>query len=64
MLDKHQKIERHSLALVVMIMVVASLGGLFEIGLAHFFETSSNAPKVTNFPRPVKRWLHVTGEHG
>lgn len=31
MLDKHKKVERHSLALVIMIIVVASLGGIFEI---------------------------------
>lgn len=31
MLDKHQKLERHSLALVISIVVVASIGGIFEI---------------------------------
>lgn len=31
MLDQHKKVERHSLALVIMIIVVASIGGLFEI---------------------------------
>ncbi len=31
MLDKHKTIERHSMALVIMIIVVASIGGIFEI---------------------------------
>jgi cytochrome c oxidase cbb3-type subunit 2 len=31
MLDKHKKVERHSLAFVIMIIVVASVGGIFEI---------------------------------
>lgn len=31
MLDKHKKVERHSLALVILIIVVASVGGIFEI---------------------------------
>jgi cytochrome c oxidase cbb3-type subunit 2 len=31
MLEKHKSVERHSLAFVVMIMVVASIGGIFEI---------------------------------
>ena len=31
MLDKHKTVERHSLAFVVMIIVVASVGGIFEI---------------------------------
>ncbi len=31
MLEKHKTVERHSLAFVVMIMVVASVGGIFEI---------------------------------
>ena len=31
MLDRHKKVERHSIALVVMIIAVASIGGLFEI---------------------------------
>ncbi len=31
MLEKHKKIERHSIMLSVMIMVAASFGGLFEI---------------------------------
>ncbi len=31
MLDGHKRVERHSIALVVMIIVVASVGGLFEI---------------------------------
>lgn len=31
MLDKHQRVERHSLAFVILIIVVASIGGLFEI---------------------------------
>ncbi|MEM7224497.1 MAG: cytochrome-c oxidase, cbb3-type subunit II [Pseudomonadota bacterium] len=31
MLDRHKKVERHSLAFVIMIIVVASIGGLFEI---------------------------------
>ena len=31
MLEKHKTVERHSLAFVVLIMVVASVGGIFEI---------------------------------
>ncbi len=31
MLDKHHKVERHSIAFALMIIAVASLGGLFEI---------------------------------
>ncbi|MCP4328991.1 MAG: cytochrome-c oxidase, cbb3-type subunit II [Alphaproteobacteria bacterium] len=31
MLDKHKSVERHSLALVLMIIVVASIGGIVEI---------------------------------
>jgi cytochrome c oxidase cbb3-type subunit 2 len=31
MLDKHKTVERHSLAFVIMIIVVASIGGIFEI---------------------------------
>jgi cytochrome c oxidase cbb3-type subunit 2 len=31
MLDKHKKVERHSLAFVIMIIAVASVGGIFEI---------------------------------
>ena len=31
MLDKHKSIERHSLAMVLMIVAVASIGGLIEI---------------------------------
>jgi len=31
MLDKHQKIERHSMAMVILIIVVAAIGGLVEI---------------------------------
>ncbi len=31
MLERHKRVERHSLALVVLIIVVGSLGGLFEI---------------------------------
>jgi cytochrome c oxidase cbb3-type subunit 2 len=31
MLDKHKKVERHSMAFVILIIVVASIGGIFEI---------------------------------
>lgn len=31
MLNQHKRVERHSLAMVIMIIVVASIGGLFEI---------------------------------
>ena len=31
MLDRHQKVERHSLAFVILIIVVGAMGGLFEI---------------------------------
>ena len=31
MLDKHKTIERHSMAFVIMIIAVASVGGIFEI---------------------------------
>ena len=40
MLEKHQKVERHSIAFAVMIIVVASLGGLFEIAPLFTIDTT------------------------
>lgn len=47
MLDRHKKVERHSIALVVMIIAVASIGGLFEIApLFTIDETVENLESV------------------
>ena len=60
MLDKHKKIERHPMAFVVMIIVVASIGGLVEIApLFTIAETVETVAGVRPYTPPEQAGRNI-----